>query len=71
MINEMSGGLRKLTNNEVHNLHSTPSTIGMIKSRKSSWAGHVTGIGEKRNVYRTLVEKTEGKTKLKKLNSVA
>jgi hypothetical protein len=33
----------------------------MIKSRRMGWAGHVAGMGEKRNAYRILVEKLEGK----------
>jgi hypothetical protein len=33
----------------------------MIKSRRMRWAGNVTGMGEKRNAYRTLVRKPEGK----------
>jgi hypothetical protein len=36
----------------------------MIKSRRKRWAGHVTRIGEKRNAYRILVGKPEGKRPL-------
>jgi hypothetical protein len=36
----------------------------MIKSRKMRWAGHVTGMGAKRNVYRILVGKPKGKRPL-------
>jgi hypothetical protein len=46
---EVTGIWRKLRNEEFHNFHSSPSTIRMIKSRKMSWAGHVTFIGAKRN----------------------
>jgi hypothetical protein len=35
--------------------------IRMIKLRTMRWAGHVAQMGEKRNVYRTLVGKPEGK----------
>jgi hypothetical protein len=50
------GGWRKLHNDELHNLHSSPSIIRIIKSRRRMrWAGHVARIGEKRNVYRLLV----------------
>jgi hypothetical protein len=38
-----------------------PSIIRMIKSRRMRWAGHVERIGEKRNAYRILVGKPEGK----------
>jgi hypothetical protein len=33
----------------------------MIKSRRMRWAGHVARMGEKRNAYRILVGKPEGK----------
>jgi hypothetical protein len=36
----------------------------MIKSRRRRWAGHVARVGEKRNAYRILVEKLEGKRPL-------
>jgi hypothetical protein len=40
---------RKLHNEELHSLYSSPSIIRMIKSRRIRWAGHVARIGEKRN----------------------
>jgi hypothetical protein len=43
---------------------SSPSIIRMIKSRSMRWAGHVARIGEKRNAYRILVGKPEGKRPL-------
>jgi hypothetical protein len=49
------GGWRKLHNEELHNLYSLPSIIRIIKSRRMRRAGHVAGMGEKRNVYRLLV----------------
>jgi hypothetical protein len=54
---EVTEGWRKLHNEELHNLYSSPSIIRMIKSRRMRWAGHVTCIGEKRNAYRILVGK--------------
>jgi hypothetical protein len=39
---EVAGGSRKLPNEELHNLYSSPSEIRMIKSRRMSWAGNVT-----------------------------
>jgi hypothetical protein len=36
----------------------------MIKSRRMRWAGHVAIMGEKRNAYRLLVGKPEGKLSL-------
>jgi hypothetical protein len=55
------GGWRKLCNEELHNLYSSPSIIRIIKSRKMRWAGHVARMGEKRNMYRLLVGKPKGK----------
>jgi hypothetical protein len=49
---EVTGGWRKLHNEELHNLCSSPSIIRMIKSRSMSWTGHVARMGEKRDVYR-------------------
>jgi hypothetical protein len=40
---------RKLHNEELHNLYSSPSIIRIIKSRRMRWAGHVARIGEQRN----------------------
>jgi hypothetical protein len=57
----VTGGWRKLHNEELHNLYSSPSTIRIIKSRRMRWAGHVARMGKKRNVYRLLVGKPEGK----------
>jgi hypothetical protein len=44
----------------------TPSIIRLIKSRRMRWAGHIARRGEKRNPYRILVGKTEGKKPLGK-----
>jgi hypothetical protein len=46
---EETGGWRKLHNEELHNLYSSPSIIRMIKSRGMKWAGHVARIVEKGN----------------------
>jgi hypothetical protein len=60
----VTGGWRKLCNEEVHNLYSSPSIIGIIKSRRMRWVGCVARMGKKRNVYRLLVGKPEGKRPL-------
>jgi hypothetical protein len=60
----VTGGWRKLYNEELHNLYSSPIIIRILKSRRMRWAGHVARIGEKRNVYRLLVGKPEGKRPL-------
>jgi hypothetical protein len=59
-------GWRKLHNEELHNLYSSPSIIRIIKSRWMRWAGHVARIGEKTNVYRLLVGEPEGKETTRK-----
>jgi hypothetical protein len=41
---EVIGGWRKLHNEELHNLYSSPSIIRMIKSRRMIWAEHVAGM---------------------------
>jgi hypothetical protein len=59
-----TGGWRKLHNEELHKLYSSPSIIRIIKSRRMRWVGHVARMGEKRNAYRILVVKPEGKVPL-------
>jgi hypothetical protein len=49
---------------ELHNLYSSPSIIRIIKLRRMRRVGHVAQMGEKRNVYRLLVGKPEGKRPL-------
>jgi hypothetical protein len=49
---EMTGEWRKLHNEELHDLYSLPSIIRIIKSMRMIWAGHVAGMGEKKNAYR-------------------
>jgi hypothetical protein len=60
----VTGGWRKLHNEELHNLYSSPGIIRIIKSRRMRWVGHVAQMGEKRNVCRLLVGKPEGKRPL-------
>jgi hypothetical protein len=57
-------GWRKLHNEELHNLYSSSSIIRIIKLRRMRWAGHAAQMGEKRNVYRLLVGKPQGKKPL-------
>jgi hypothetical protein len=49
---------------ELHDLNSSPSIIRIIKSRRMRWAGHIARMREKRNAYRLLVGKSEGKRPL-------
>jgi hypothetical protein len=60
----VKGGWRKLHNEELPDLYSSPSIIRIIESRKIRWAEHVARIGEKRKVYRLLVGKPERKRPL-------
>jgi hypothetical protein len=55
-----------LHNEELHNLYSSPNIIRMIKSRRMRWAGHVARVRPKRNTYRILVGKPEGKRPLRR-----
>jgi hypothetical protein len=57
---EVTGGWRKLHNEELHKLYLSPNIIRMINSRRMTCAGHVAELGEKRNAYRILVGKPEG-----------
>jgi hypothetical protein len=61
---EVMGGWKKLHNEELHNLYSSPSIIRIFKSRRMKWAEHVTRMWEKRNEYRILMGKLEGKRPL-------
>jgi hypothetical protein len=63
----VTGGLRKLHNEELHNLYSSPSIIGIMNSRRMRWGGHVARMG--RRVMHigydwiTTVKETSRKTK--------
>jgi hypothetical protein len=58
---EVTGEWRKLHNEELRDLYSSPRIIRIIKSRRIKWAGHVARMGEeKKKVYRLLVGNPEG-----------
>jgi hypothetical protein len=63
---EVTGGWRKLHNEELHNLYSSPNIIRMIKSRMMLWAGHVACMREMKNVYKISVGQPEGRRPLKR-----
>jgi hypothetical protein len=60
---EVAGERRKLHNKELNDLYSLPNNFRVVKSGRI-WAGHVAHMGERRGVYRILVEKSEGKRPL-------
>jgi hypothetical protein len=64
---EEDGSWKKLHNDELHNLYSSPNIVRAIKSRRMRWAGHVVCTGEGRGVYRVLVERPKGKRPLEDL----
>jgi hypothetical protein len=57
---EVTGEWRKLDNEELHILYSSPNIIRQIKSRRTRWVGHVASMGEGRNVYKVLTVNPEG-----------
>jgi hypothetical protein len=61
---EVTGGWRKLHNEELHGLYSLPSIVRVIKVRRMRWAGHVACMGEVRGAYNILVGRPEGRRPL-------
>jgi hypothetical protein len=61
---EVTGKWRKLHNEELNDLYSSPNILWVIKLRKVKWAGHVERMGDKRGAYRVLVGKYERKRPL-------
>jgi hypothetical protein len=61
---EVTGEWRRLHNEELYALYSSPNIIRVIKSRRLRWAGHVARMGERRGAYRALVGKPEGRRPL-------
>jgi hypothetical protein len=60
----ITGSWRKLHNDELHSLYSSPNIFRVIKSRRLRWAGHVARMGKGRGVYRVLVGRLGGKRPL-------
>ena len=61
---EVTGEWRKLHNEELNDLYSSPNIVRVIKSRRIRWTGHVACMGERRGVYSVLMGKPEGKRPL-------
>jgi hypothetical protein len=52
---DVTGEWRKLHNEELHNLYSSPDIIRQVKSRRMRWAVHMARMGEERKVHKVLV----------------
>jgi hypothetical protein len=63
---EEEGSWRKLHNDELHSLYSSPNIVTVIKSRRMRWVGQMTRMGEGRGAYRVLVGRSEGKRPLER-----
>jgi len=61
---KVTGQWRRLHNEELNDLYSSPNIVQVIKSKRMRWAGHVARMGEERGVYRVFVGKPEGKRPL-------
>ena len=60
---EVTGEWRKLYNEKLNDLNCSPN-IFKVKKLRMRWAGHVPRIGERRGVYKVLVEKPEGTSQI-------
>ena len=60
----VTGEWRKLHNEELNDLYSSPDIVRVIKSRRMRWAGHVARMEEGRGVHKVLVRKPDGKRPL-------
>jgi len=58
---EVTGEWRKLHNEELNDLYCSPNIVRLIKWRRMRWAGHVARMGKRRDLYRVLEGKPDGK----------
>jgi len=63
---EVTEEWRRLHNEELNDLYSSPNIVRVIKSRRMRWAGHVASMGDDRGMYRVLVRKPEGRRPLER-----
>jgi len=61
---EVTEECRRLHNEELNDIYSSPNIVRVVKSRRMRWAGDVAHMGEERVVYRVLVGKPEGRKPL-------
>ena len=66
MRDEVTGEWRKLHNEDLNVLYSSPNIVRVIKSRRMRWARHIERIGEGRDVYTVLLGKPGGKRPLER-----
>jgi hypothetical protein len=64
---EVTGEWRRILNDEVYNLSTSPNIIRVIKSRRTRWTGHVERLWEMRGAYMVLVGRPEGRNHLEDL----
>jgi hypothetical protein len=63
---EVTRRWRKICTEELHNLHSSPNMIMMIREMRMRWAGNVARMGEMRKGYKVLIGRPEGKRSLER-----
>jgi hypothetical protein len=61
---EVTGEWRRLRNEELNNLYSSPNIVRVIKSKIMRWAWHVACMGERRGAYGILAGRPEGRRPL-------
>jgi len=61
---EVAGGLRRLHNEELHNLYASRNAIRIINTRRMRWTVHLARMRARRNVHKILVGESEGKRPL-------
>jgi hypothetical protein len=61
---EVTGGWRKLHNEELHGFYSSPGIFKVITTSRMRWAGHVVRMGDVRGAYNILVGRLEGRRPL-------
>ena len=64
---EVTGEWRRVHNEELNELYSSPNIVRVIKLRKMRWGVHVARVGEERGVYRVLMGQPEGRRRLGRL----